>query len=51
MSDWSPKIASAKLSIYKQQPTQNFQAVEADICELVALAARGGEGILKRKLD
>ena len=41
MSDWSPKIASAKLSVYKQQPTQTFQAVEADICELVALAARG----------
>ena len=41
MSDWSPKITSAKLSVYKQQPTQTFQAVEADICELVALAARG----------
>ena len=43
MSEWSPEIANAKLSLYKKKSSQTYQALEGDIAELVTLAARGEE--------
>ena len=41
MADWQPEIASAKLSMYSQLPTQTYQMMEGEISELTKLAARG----------
>ena len=43
MSEWSPEIATAKLSVYTKKPLQTYQALEGDISELVFLAARSVE--------
>ena len=41
MSEWSPQIANAKLSMYTKSPNQTYQKLEGEISELTNLAARG----------